>query len=108
MLYFTAGAIATTDERAEIAAINAQAAAPYQVNVRRGDGVGSINYGAGIEACDYVAGTPPMAYVSKPVYDPDAPPAPVLPSTQAVVTSGQVVAGKTITVVNNVITAITP
>ena len=43
-----------------------------------------------------------------PVFDPDAPPAPVLPANQAVVSNNQVVGAYKITVVDNVVTAIAP
>jgi len=91
IIYFTAGAVATGPELAAIAALNAVAEAPYEIAVRRGDGVGSMSYGAGVEPADYVAGTPPAPYNSGyPVFDPANPPAPpTLPATQAVVANNQ-------------------
>lgn len=92
VIYFTAGDKPTTGEQAEIDALNALAALPYNVVVR--NGARSTAFGAGIEAADYVAGTIPTAYndaETYPVFDPDAPPAPdTLPATQAVVSDAQV------------------
>lgn len=114
VIYFTAGAIATAPELAEIAKFNAAAVAPLEVVVRRGDGVGSQEYGAGEEAADFVAGTPPAPYDDAedyPVADPDNPPlGGALGPLQAVVTNGQeieVTGGTaTITVVAGEITEI--
>lgn len=75
IVYFTAGAVATAPELAEIAAINTAIAAKYDCVVRRGDGVGSLDYGAGPEPADYVAGTPPAGFDTLPVFDPENPPA---------------------------------
>lgn len=115
ILYFTAGALATETELEEIDALNALAEKPYEVFVRRGDSVGSMAYGAGVEATDYIAGTPPAPYDNTdpeegpvyPVFDPDNPPV-NLPPEQAIVTDGQIVGTYTITVVDNEVTAIDP
>lgn len=58
--FFTAGPIVTEEEQAEIDAIEAAIAPVYELRVR--NGVASPNYGAGAEATDYIAGTPPDAY----------------------------------------------
>ena len=116
IMYFTAGMIPTNTEANEIAAIEALCVTPYEVVVRRGDAVGTRNYGAGPEATDFVAGTVPPPYDNDdeeegtvyPVFDPDDPPAPVLPANQAVVSNNQVVGAYKITVVDNVVTAIAP
>lgn len=60
VIYFTATNIPTTEELAEIAALNARAVAPFEVAVRNSEAVN--NYGAGPEAADYVMGTRPAAY----------------------------------------------
>lgn len=114
VIYFTAGAIATAPELAEIAKLNAATVPALEVVVRRGDGVGTQLYGAGEEAADYVAGTPPAPYDDTedyPVADPDNPPVgAILGPLQAVVTDGQeitVTGGTaTITVVDGEITEI--
>lgn len=81
ILYFTAGPNPSGPEQADIAALNALAAAPYEVGVRNG--------------------AEPALYQPKPGN---------LPSTQAVVSNGQelTVGGSTytFTVVNGEITAI--
>ncbi len=60
IIYFTAGPIPTTDEKAAIAALNARALPVSEVLVRNAEQ--SQNYGSAKEACDYVAGTRPAAY----------------------------------------------
>jgi hypothetical protein len=52
ILYFTAGPVPTTTEKAAIAKLNAQAAAPYVVRVR--NSIEARNHAR--EATDYVAG----------------------------------------------------
>lgn len=59
IIYFQAGPVATTEELAEIAAINALAK-PYEVLVMNGSA--STAHGAGNVTADYVAGTIPTAY----------------------------------------------
>lgn len=112
ILYFTAGATATTGELADIAKLNALAVPAYEVGVR--SAIASPNYGAGIESADYVAGTIPDAYDDEedyPVIDPDEPPGPDnLPATQTVVSTGQVIdtddgGTVTLTIAGGVITA---
>lgn len=111
VIYFTAGAIATSGELADIAKLNVAAVAPLEVVVRRGDGVGSQEYGAGEEAADYVAGTPPAPYNVALDYPAALGPlGAALGPLQAVVTNGQEIAvtggTATITVVNGEITEI--
>ena len=77
IIYFTAGEVATGDELTEIAALNAAAAAPYEIVVRRGDVVGDQDFGAGPEACAFVAGTVPSGdgfYEDIDVFDLDSEP----------------------------------
>lgn len=68
VLYFTAGPVPTTEEKADIDALNKLTGAPYTVGVR--NRLVSQNFGAGAEACDMVAGTPPSGepWASKPVF----------------------------------------
>lgn len=95
VLYFTAGPVATTEEKAAIAALALSAEAPIIFGVR--SATGDHNFGSGPEPTDYVYGTVPTAYNAKPVYDPEAPPAPSVGSSQAVVTDGIEVEGVTLT-----------
>lgn len=105
ILYFTAGRIPTTGEKAEIAAIEALCVKPFEVGVR--NPIDSPSYGTPEEA-DYVAGTIPESepYASLPEFDPADPPTPSLPATQAIVGNGDSfpVTGGTVTVAvaNNV------
>lgn len=115
VIFFTAGPVPTTNENAALAKLNAQ---PIDVVVR--NGVENNAYGAGVEACDYVAFVSPMtkpsAYSGKTTYDPDKPPVlSSIPSTQALVANGQKYSGVTVTgtgtfatytVANGVVTAI--
>lgn len=94
VIYFTAGAVATTDEKAAIAKLNALTTPAYEVTVM--NATQSPNYGYGIQAADYKAGSPPSAYSAVPTINPDAPPTPDnLPSTQAVVNNAQKITGVT-------------
>lgn len=96
IIYFTAGDTPTGPETTAINALNAYVPAGYEVVVR--NRLASQNFGAGPEACDYVAGTLPagLPWSGKPVFDPAAPPRPTsLPSTRAVVSNGQKIAGVT-------------
>lgn len=111
--FFTAGMLATTQEKALIATLNSQAAQPYEVIVMNGQS--NPNYGYGKLVCDYVAGTPPAAYAGVPTYDPTNPPNPPLPSNKAIVqnaqeltvpVTGTYVTKATVTVVDGVVTAI--
>src|SRR5688572_14434940 len=95
VIYFTAGPVPTTNEKADIAALNAFAVAPFEVAVRNALQVGAS--GAEQEDADYVAvvsgGTIPEAYddaETYPVFDPAAPPASSLPATVGLVSDGQV------------------
>lgn len=95
VIYFTAGRTATSPELAEIAKINAVAAAPFEVLIR--NAVDAQEYGVGVLTTDYVAGTPPAPYDNAdeeegpvyPVFDPDEPPVPVT-ATQVVLNHGDV------------------
>lgn len=58
--FFTAGPVVTAPEQAEIDAIEAEIAPRFELRVR--NGAASPNFGAGREATDYIAGTPPVAY----------------------------------------------
>lgn len=92
VLYFTAGPIPTTQEKADIAALNAFAVAPFDIGVRNALAVGAS--GVSVEAADYVAGTPPAPYDDDqvyPLFDPENPPAGSLPATSAVVSNGGVI-----------------
>lgn len=92
--YFTAGTLATVDEKAAIAKLNAIAVPAYQVTVM--SAIQSPNYGAGPFPADFKAGSPPAAYDAVPTIDPDAPPTPDnLPATQAVVNNAQKITGVT-------------
>lgn len=84
VIFFTADNVPTTDEIAAINKLNAAAVAPYDIAVRNTKV--SADYGAGPEACDFVAGTVPVAFNAKPVINPDAIPPTGLTATQAVVT----------------------
>lgn len=61
VIFFLAGAAPTVDEAAAIAVLELAATKPFDLVVRRADMTGAkdYNYGAGPEACDFVAGTPP-------------------------------------------------
>lgn len=90
IIYFTAGTTPTEEELADINALNALAAAQYDVNVSNG----SVPSGLGddaIEASDFVAGTIPDAYEAVDIFDINNPPEPSnLPATQAVVSDEDV------------------
>ncbi len=66
VLYFTAGPVPTVTEAGQIAALVALGVPGYTVGVR--SALLSGNYGAGIEASDYVAGTIPTAFNAVPNY----------------------------------------
>ncbi|URA06798.1 hypothetical protein QAY89_gp33 [Xanthomonas phage Langgrundblatt1] len=106
VIYFTAKDVPTSGEIADIAKLNAEAVAAYDVAVR--SAVRPMSSGGDLEACDYAAGTVPTAYNAKPVIDPDAIPNQSLGATQAVIQAGTPIAitGGTVTftVANNAIT----
>lgn len=112
ILYFTAGDKPTAPEQADIDALNALAAAPYEVGVR--NATAPALYDPKPEAADFVCGTIPTSHSDAedfPVFDIDNPPTPGnLPSTSAIVSDGQelTVGGSTytFTVVDGEITAI--
>lgn len=86
VIYFTAGPVTTTDEKADIVKLNNIAQAPYQISVLNGSA--DFNFGAGPQEADLVAGTIPDEYEDIPEIDPDNPPGPVLPATDAIVSNG--------------------
>lgn len=91
VIFFTAGPVATAGELEDIGKLNALTEPRYDVKVRNGGLTGGMNYGAGIEDADLVAGTIPTAYSDAedyPVIDPDAPPPPTVNANQKVITSG--------------------
>lgn len=110
IVYFTAGRVATTQEKADIAEIAAVVDPQFSLSVFNAEA--SPNYGAGIAEADYVAGTIPTPYSDAevyPVFNPDNPPF-ALPPAQAIVSDEMVLVigptSYTFTVVNNEITAI--
>jgi hypothetical protein len=121
LIFFTAGAVPTTDEATAIAKLNLQASKALDVKVKRGDVPANQLYGYGKDAADYVSFVSPMtkptAYDAVTTYDPDTPPALAdnRPTTQAVWSSGKKYAGCTVTgsgtfatpkIVNGVVTGI--
>lgn len=60
IIFFTAAAVPTEAEQAQIDALNAMTVPGYNVAVRNGSQ--SASYGYGIEASDFVAGTIPTAF----------------------------------------------
>lgn len=110
LIYFTAGDVPTTDEKADIAKLNAVTVAPYEVAVR--SSVRPMSSGGSNEACDYVSGTIPdiAFYEGKTLVDANAIPNQFLVPSQAIVSNGQnVTVGEItyqLTVVNNVLTSI--
>lgn len=98
IIYFTAGPVATTDEKTAIDKLNAVVGSSFEVHVR--NGAVPNEYAAGNEeVADYAAGTIPDNdyYESLPVANPDAPPTPEVKSTQKVVSSGVAIPGVTMT-----------
>lgn len=100
ILYFTDGAVPTTNEQAAITKLQNQAAQPYNVQVRNSRQ--ARTRGSHIETADYLAGAsiPPnyrdggvdVGTVKYPIFDPDKPPVPpAMPSTQAVFNTGDVI-----------------
>lgn len=78
ILYFTAGAAPTPEEKADIDNLNKLVGSPYEVGVR--NAIESYNYGAGPEPADFVAGSVPTGpggdvdppYDGVPVFNPDS------------------------------------
>lgn len=66
ILFFTAAAVPTEAEQAQIDALNALTAPGFSVGVRNSQQ--SASYGSGIESCDFVAGTIPTAFNAKTNY----------------------------------------
>lgn len=90
VIFFTAGAVPTENELAEIAVLQAASTKPFDLAIRRGDAVmanADFRYGAGAEACDYVAGSPPAEVPATPV-----------PASKAGTFSGTGTAADTITI----------
>lgn len=90
IIYFTASAVPTEDERSAIAAINASI---HTLNVSNS----SVDNGLGtIEECDFVAGKVPSEYEGKPVFDPSSG---ELEDNQAIVADGDTITvdGATVT-----------
>lgn len=121
VLFFLAGEKPTVNEAAAIAKLETLAAKGIEIGVRKGDVAADFNYGAGPEACDFVAFVSPMtkpsAYSAKTTFDPDKPPAlgDNMPTTMALWASGQKYSGCTVTgsgtfatptIVNGVVTGI--
>lgn len=115
VIFFTAGTTATAGEIADIAKLNAAAEAQYEVIVA--NGAANAQYGETdrIIPSDFVAGTVPTKYNAVDVIDPDAIPNQALLPTQAIVSdtqafttevSGVFATTATVTVVDNVVTAI--
>ena len=120
IIYFTEGPAATSGEQLDIDTIAALAEKPYQLVVR--NAAANSEFGEGRpEPGDFLAGSYPPSYEFPeghedegdpiyPVFDPDNPPAPDLPATQAIVSNSQeLVIGAetfTFTVAGGVITAI--
>lgn len=61
VIYFTAGALPTLAEAAEIAVLQLASTKPFDLLVRRADSLNpaDYSYGSGAEPCDYIAGSPP-------------------------------------------------
>lgn len=115
VIFFTAGTTATAGEIADIAKLNAAAEAQYEVIVA--NGAANAQYGDTdrIIPSDFVAGTVPTKYNAVDVIDPDAIPNQALTPTQAIVNdaealtvpvTGTYTTTATVTVVDNVVTAI--
>ena len=72
IIYFTAGDVPTTEEKAEITALNAFASA-YSVTVSNGSVAPNLGLDSEgdpiLDACDLVAGTVPTIYEDLPVID---------------------------------------
>lgn len=88
VLYFTAGDVPTTGEKADIDKLNAAAVAPYEVGVR--SAIRSLGTAGNYESADYVAGSVPAVapWNAIDVIDPDAIPNQSTSATQAVIESG--------------------
>lgn len=118
IIYFTAGSAVTSDENADIAALNALAAPAYSVQVANASvppnlGKTPTEEGGDVVRlmdCDFVAGTIPDDYDDIAVIDPDAPPLPDVGDDHAVIADDQVLTigaeTFTFTVVDGEITAI--
>jgi len=125
IIYFTAGAVATSGEKADIEALNALCEPAYSLSVANGsvpDNLGMTpnldpdpepedpEFVPLLQACDYVAGTVPSAYDGRDEIDPDAPPPPDVGADRAVISDGDVITiGEetfTFTIVDGEVTAI--
>lgn len=125
IIYFTAGASVTAEEKADIDALNALTVPAYSLKVANSAVLPNLGMMPNqdpdpepeapenvpvLMACDLVAGTIPDEYAGKDEIDPDAPPAPDVGEDRAVVADGQVITvGEetfTFTVADGTITAI--
>jgi len=104
IIYFTAGAVLTAGEKADIEALNALCEPAYSLNVA--NGAVSANLGMTpnpdpepedpalvplLAECDFVAGTIPGDYATKDEIDPDHPPLPDVDESHAIVADEQVI-----------------
>lgn len=78
IIYFTAGQVPTTEERAELTALYGSI---FNVSARSGANDAALKFNDRYEACDFVAGTVPDSYSTVPVWTGE-----VLPATKVVVT----------------------
>lgn len=95
VIFFTAGPLATTNELAAIAKLNAVAVAQYEVLVANGSQNAKYGETNRLIPCDFVAGVVPTIYNAKATIDPNNIPNQALTSTQAIVSNGQKVTGVT-------------
>ncbi|HBP4991384.1 hypothetical protein DZ952_011980 [Pseudomonas aeruginosa] len=83
ILFFTAGAALTEEEKAVVEQLNALTLPSYSVTVH--NGAVEPDY---LVPGDYVAGAIPQPYISLPVFDPDNPPLPPVGEDRVVVSDG--------------------
>jgi len=84
ILFFTAGAALTEQEKATIEALNALTEPAYQVTVHNGDIDPDF-----VVPGDFAVGSIPTTYGSLPVFDPANPPTPPIGDDKAIVSNGQ-------------------
>ncbi|EMF0829280.1 hypothetical protein [Pseudomonas aeruginosa] len=82
ILFFTAGAALTEEEKAVVEQLNALTPPAYSVTVH--NGAVEPDY---VVPGDYAAGAIPQAYAGLPVFDPDNPPSPAVGEGQVVVSN---------------------
>lgn len=88
--FFTAGSVATSEEKTQIANLNGLVGSHFEVRVA--NALADHNYGYGPRETDFVAGTRPTAYTNTetyPAFNTANPPVQVSP-TQKVIAHGQV------------------